>query len=265
MQSPSKISGADPRDHSPCLGCAWRLSSTRYCVVCLGLFLLSVVLFSSSAAQEAVPHREFSANVLMRMGAEKSGIGARLYVKQDDLRLDFPDLAHRGQIPFWFLSDGVVASVKAASDEDFNPGGGPLFVGIFLRFRPMNPDRFCEEFRPYFIEFMRASAGELSDEDLEKLQNPQNFACEQTGQEIVALRDCRTYRFAGVGMEEYWTSVSFDPKLATILQIKLNPPRGMMLQLDAIKEEPQPSSLFIPPPDHVVVIDLKNLAHITLR
>jgi hypothetical protein len=264
MQTPSKISRLDPQSHSPFLGRAWRRSLKRSCVICLSLFLLSVVLFSSSAAQEGVPHREFSANVLMRMRTEQSGIGARIQVKQDNLHLDYPDLVHHRQIPFWFLSNGLVASVKEATDEDFNPGpGGPLFLGVFLRFRPANPDRFCEEFRPYFIEFMKASAGELSDEDLARLQNPENFACEQTGREIVALRDCRTYRFAGFGMEEYWTSVAFDPKLTTILQIELNPPQGLILKLDAIKEGPQPSSLFIPPRDHIVVINLKKLDCIT--
>ena len=127
MQSPSKISGLDPRDHSPCPGRVWRCSPTRNCMICLSLFLLSVVLFSSSAAQEMAPHREFSANVLMRMGTEKSGIGARIKVKQDNLYLDYPDLVHHRHIPFWFLSNGLVASVKEATDEDFNPGpGGPL-------------------------------------------------------------------------------------------------------------------------------------------
>lgn len=102
----------------------------------------------------------------------------------------------------------------------FSPGAAnPLLVGTLLRFRSTNPDRFCEEFRPYYIEVLKATASELDDKDLkilESLQNPENFPCEQTRHEIVAQRDCRIYRFAA--LSEYWTFVSFDPTLATILQ-----------------------------------------------
>lgn len=176
---------------------------------CLSLFLLSVVLFSSSAAQEMAPHREFSANVLMRMGTEKSGIGARIQLKQDNLYLDYPDLVHHRHIPFWFLSNGLVASVKEATDEDFNPGpGGPLFLGIFLRFRPANPDRFCEEFRPYFIEFMKASAGELSDEDLTRLQNP-----EQLRLRTDRTRDRRAAGLSNLPIRWIWNGGILDERL----------------------------------------------------
>jgi hypothetical protein len=250
-----------------------RKHSWRRCLlISLALPSVLVALIRPSVGQET-PHREFSANVLMRMGTEKSGSGARVYVKEDNVYLDFPDLAHGRHIPVWFLSDGVVVSVKEAwSDEDsndeaFNPGpsdpfssGDPFSVGFFLRFRPTNPNRLCEELRSYYIEFMQGG-GRLRNEDLKNLQKPDNFRCEQTGHEMVTVRDCRTYRLAS-GLSEYWITISFDPKLTAILQVQWNPPQGLILRLDAIKEGPQPSSLFVPPPDHIVVVDPKKPGHV---
>ncbi len=225
------------------------------------LLLAEAGLIGISVGQE-VPHREFSANVLLRMGTEKSGVGARIYVKEGDLYLDYPDLVHRRPIPFWFLSNGLVASVKAARDEEFNPGpADPLLIGFLLRFRPANPDHFCEEFRIHYIERMKAEAdelggGKLSRLDLQELKNlEKNFTCEQTDHEIVANRDCRTYRFAGI--EEYWTTIAFDPKLGAILQVEMNPPQGLVVRLDAVQEKPQPAALFVPPPDHIVLAKLR--------
>lgn len=218
-----------------------------------------------ATAPENAWRREFSADVLIRMGAGPAGnegIGARVYVREGDLYLDFPDMAHHGHIPFWFLSNGVVASVKAATDENFDPGpGGPLFVGTLLRFRPVNPDHFCEEFRSYYVEALEAGARESGDEEelkiLERLRKPENFPCEETGREMVAQRECRIYRVGVVS--ESWTFISFDPKLATILQVRVNPPQGLILRLETIQEKPQPISLFTPPPDCVV------LAHVNDR
>lgn len=56
-------------------------SCMRAWAVFLGL-VFGAALLGSSAAQEASPRRESCANVLMRMGSETSGIGARVYVKQ---------------------------------------------------------------------------------------------------------------------------------------------------------------------------------------
>jgi hypothetical protein len=61
----------------------WGGSSAGYRLVCLAIFVLGAALLSSSAPQENAAPRKFSANVLMRMAAEKTGkrIGARVYVK----------------------------------------------------------------------------------------------------------------------------------------------------------------------------------------
>jgi len=223
----------------------------------LCLLVLGTVLLGSSAAQVSQPDREFSAKVLMRMAKEKSGVGARVYVKQGDVYLDFPDLVNKRHIPFWFLSNGVVASVKAATDENFNPGPtNPLVAGIFLRFHPTNADRFCQEFRSYSLAIMKAQPDGLSDEALRNLQKPESFPCEQTGHESVAGRDCATFRVAGfiLGQEE-WMTISLDPKLATILQVRVSPPQGLIVLLDAIEEGPQSADLFVLPPDHVTLLD----------
>ncbi len=236
---------------------SWR----RLYLISLAFFLAGAGLIATLVGQE-VSHREFSANVLLRMGTEKSGIGARIYVKEGDLYLDYPDLVHRRRVPFWFLSNGLVVSVKAARDEEFNPGpADPLLIGFLLQFHPANPDHFCEEFRVHYIERVKVEAaelsgGKLSDLDLQGLKNlEKNFACEQTHHEIVANRDCRSYRFAAI--EEYWTKVAFDPKLGAILQVEMNPPRGLVVHLDAVKEEPQPAALFVPPPDDIVLAKLR--------
>ena len=227
---------------------AQRFRRTRGCIGCLA------ILLSLSSSQDAAPQREFSAHLLMRMGTEKSGVGVQVHVKQDSVYLDYPDLVHHGRIPFWFLSNGVVASVKAATDKDFNPGpADPLLAGELLRFRPRNPDHFCEEFRAYSIGMMKVIGEGVDDETRKNLQNPDNYPCEQTGQETVAQRECRTYR--AVGFPQYWMTISFDPKLATIVRAQINPPQGLILLLDGIKEEPQPASLFVPAADHVVLID----------
>ena len=211
-------------------------------------------------AREDDSRREFSADVLIRMGAGPAGnegIGARVHVREGDLYLDFPDLAHHGHIPFWFLSNGVVASVKAATDENFDPGpGGPLFVGTLLRFRPVNRDHFCEEFRSYYVEALEAGARESGDEEelkvLDGLRKPENFPCEETGRELVAQRQCRVYRVGAIS--ESWTFISFDPKLAAITQVRVNPPQGLILRLETIQEKPQSISLFTPPPDRIVLV-----------
>ena len=143
----------------------------------------------------------------------------------------------------------------------FSPGAAnPLLVGTLLRFRSTNPDRFCEEFRPYYIEVLKASAGELDDKDLkilESLQNPENFPCEQTGHEIVAQRDCRILPICctfGI-LDVSYLSILRWPRS---YKVRINPPQGLVLRLDAIKVEPQPSSLFIPLPDHIVLARLKK-------
>lgn len=233
--------------------------SGQHWVAVLLFFGLITVLPGLSAEEDVVPRREFSAHLLMRMSKEKSGVGAQLYVKQDNLYIDYPDLVNKRRIPFWFLSNGQVATVKAAQDESFNPGpANPMVAGMLLRFHSTDADHFCEEFRSYSIKIMKAG-GELGEEDLRNLQNPKNFPCEQTGHETVAGRDCFTYRAAAfiVGAEG-WMTLSFDPKLAAILHIEINPPQGLILLLDTIKEGPQPASLFVPAPDHVVLMDLKN-------
>ena len=228
----------------------------------LGFFMGTASLVAVSAGQDAIPQREFSAHLLMRMGTEKSGVGAQIHVKQDNLYLDFPDLARHGRIPFWFLSNGVVASVKAATDEDFNPGPtNPLAAGLLLRFHATSPDHFCEEFRAYSIQTLRASEEGLTVDAVQRLQKSENFPCEQTGRKTVAGRDCVTYRAAAfiLGLED-WMTMSFDPKLGTITEVQVNPPQGLILRLDSIKEEPQPSSLFVLPPEHVVMIELSKPA-----
>lgn len=225
-------------------------------------FLGSTALLALSAGQDAVPQREFSAHLLMRMGTEKSGVGAQIHVKQDNLYLNFPDLARHGRIPFWFLSSGVVASVKAATDEDFNPGPtNPLAAGHLLRFHATSPDHFCEEFRTYSIQTLRASEEGLTVDAVQRLQKSENFPCELTGRETVAGRDCVTYRAAAfiMGLED-WMTMSFDPKLGTMIKVQVNPPQGLIVLLDSIKEEPQSSSLFVLPPEHVVLIDLSKPA-----
>lgn len=228
----------------------------------LGFFLGTASLLAMWAGQDAAPQREFSAHLLMRMGTEKSGVGAQLHVKQDNLYLDFPDLARKSRIPFWFLSNGVVASVKAAIDEDFNPGPtNPLTAGLLLRFHGTSPDHFCEEFRSYSIQTLKASDEGLTVDAVQRLQKPENFPCEQTGRETVAGRDCVTYRVAAyiLGLED-WMTISFDPKLGTIVDVQVNPPQGLILRLDSIREEPQSPSLFVLPPEHVVLIDLSKPA-----
>src|SRR5215469_12040302 len=132
--------------------------STRLWPAVVLLFALISVPAGLSAAQDIAPSREFSAHLLMRMSKEKSGVGAQLHVKQDDLYIDYPDLVNKRRIPFWFLSNGQVATVKAAQDESFNPGpANPMVAGMLLRFHPTDADHFCEEFRSYSIKIMNAS------------------------------------------------------------------------------------------------------------
>lgn len=224
---------------------------------------LSMMGFAATLiAQNAARHREFSANLLMRMGTKQPGIGARMHVKEDNLYLEYPNLDNHRRIPFWFLGNGLVATVKEGVDEEFNPGpANPFVVGFLLRFRPTSPDRFCEEFSRHYIEMVKASDDQPSDEVRKEVENPGNVACEPTGQETVAQRACRSFRFAGVGvLSESWTTISFDPKLAAILQIRVNPPNGLSVRLDDIQEAPQLDSLFVPSPGYVVVVDLKKPA-----
>ena len=233
-----------------------------FSVAIVGSLLGTASLLAVSTGQDAALQREFSARLLMRMGTGKSGVGAQLHVKQDNLYLDFPDLVRKSHIPFWFLSNGVVASVKAATDEDFNPGPtNPLTAGLLLRFHATSSDHFCEEFRSYSIQTLKASDEGLTVDAFQRLQKPENFPCELTGRETVAGRDCVTYRAAAfiLGLED-WMTISFDPKLGTILGVQVNPPQGLILRLDSIKEESQPSSLFVLPPEHVVLIDLSKPA-----
>lgn len=233
--------------------------STPLRVAVVLLFVFIAVPLGLSAGQDAAPPREFSAHLLMRMSKEKSGVGAQLYVKQDNLYIDYPDLVNKRRIPFWFLSSGVVAAGKAASDESFNPGpANPLAAGVLLRFRPTDAGHFCEEFRSCSIKILE-QGGDLSDTALQNVQKPENFPCEQTGHETVAGRDCLTYRVAAfiLGLEG-WMTIAFDPKLAAILHVEINPPQGLILLLDTIQEGPQPDSLFVPAPDHVVLVDLKK-------
>lgn len=237
--------------------------TTRHSSAVQFLCVLGIMGFAATLiAQDSARNREFSANVLMRMGNKQPGIGARIHVRNDNLYLDYPDLDNHRRVPFWFLGNGLVATVKEASDEEFNPGpANPFFVGFLLRFHPANPDRFCEEFGRHYLEMVRASDEEQSDEVRKELEKPGNFVCEPTGHEIVAQRDCRTFRFVGVGvLSESWTTISFDPKLAAILQIQVNPPNGLSVRLDDIQEAPQLDSLFVPTPGYVVVVDLQKPA-----
>jgi hypothetical protein len=221
----------------------------RCLLISLAFPLVWVSLITPSVGQEA-PHREFSANVLVRERGATSGYGARVYVKQDDLYLDLPDLGGGRHIPFWFLSDGTLDTVKEASIHEPSLEMPLVFV---LHFRSTHADRFCEEFRAYYTEFEKFR-DDLGEEDVKKLQHPQSFSCEPKGYEVVAERRCRTYRF--VGIEEDVTNICFDPTLATI--IEANSLSDLWIRLDRIEEKPQPQSLFIPPPDHIVMVKYRN-------
>ena len=209
------------------------------------------------SATEPVHSREFSAHLTMGMAVEKERLDVPIYIKQDQLYMDFPGPENKPRIPFWFLSNGTVDSVKAVKDPDFDPGpANPILAGFLLLFRPTNAENFCQEFRPYYLAMMNATGARLSDARMKSLEDAQNFPCEQTGHEVFAQRDCTTYRFSA--MAEYWTLIDFDPKLGAILQVQYNPSQGLILRLDNIKEGPQPGSLFVPSPAYVVFVTMKN-------
>ena len=225
--------------------------------------VLIAVLPGSLAGQDAPRHREFSAVVLMREATQNSGFGVRVNVKDANVYVDLVDGKGR-HVPFWFLTDGLTASAKEYpvlaqewEDAGSGPSMDPFTVGLMLRFHPAHADRFCEELRSYTIEVVKA----FSEGSLENPWSSQEFPCEYTGRETVAGRNCPTYRvpadFMRIG--ENWTTVSFDPQLATILQVHISPPKGWILRLEAIKEGPQPASLFVLPPDHVVITGPKKL------
>lgn len=228
----------------------------------LALIVLIAVLPGSSAGQDAPRHREFSAYVLQREATQNSGFGVRVNVKDANAYVNLVDGKGR-HVPFWFRSNGVIASAKeypALAQEWEDAGSGPsvnwFAVGLMLPFHPAHPDRFCEELRSYTIEVLKAF-----DEGSHEAWSLEEFPCEYTGRETVAGRNCPTYRVPGdfVTMGENRATVSFDPQLATILQVHISPPAGVILRLDAIKEGPQPDSLFVLPPDHVVIAGPKKL------
>jgi hypothetical protein len=146
-------------------------SLRRFFLISLAFPLAWVALIRASVGQEA-PHREFSAIVLVRETGTTAGYGARVYVKQDALYLDLPDLAQGRRIPFWFLSDGTLATVKEALVHEPSLEMPLVFM---LHFRPTHPDRFCEEFRAYYVAFEKLR-DDLSGEELQKLQHPQKLS-----------------------------------------------------------------------------------------
>jgi hypothetical protein len=209
------------------------------------------------AATMAAHGREFSGHLIMGLAVEKERLDVPVYIKHDQLYMDFPGPKNKPRIPFWFLSNGAVDSVKAVKDPDFNPGpANPILAGFLLLFRPTSDDHFCQEFRPYYLAMMNATGAGLSDAQMKALEDAQHFPCEQTGRETFSERECVTYRFSA--MTEYWTLIDYDPKLAEILRVQYNPPQGLILQLDDIKESPQSNRLFVPSTGHIVFVSLKK-------
>jgi hypothetical protein len=207
------------------------------------------------AATVAAHGREFSAHLIMGMGVEKERLDVPVYIKQDQLYMNFPGPENKPRVPFWFLSNGTVDSVKAVNGPDFNPGPlNPILAGFLLLFRPTSAENFCKEFRSYYLAMMNATGARLSDATMKSLEDSRHFPCERTGHEFFAQRDCVIYRFSA--MTEYWTLIDFDPKLEVILQVQYNPPQGLILRLANIKEGPQRDSLFVPPPGRLVFVTL---------